>query len=206
VKRTSIAILGSLTATVAVVFGAGTTATVASAANCPPPPPALTPFNGFGDSASYVLANNGSFDSLSGKSKDSPWTLSGGAALVADGEPWNLSKSPTISALALPPGSSAVSACTTAPLITSVVRFFVKNTGSPTGHLHVEMLVNGGKDGVLDGGTITAGSSWGVTQQIVIPWAHPLKGAVQLQIRLTPVEPDASFVVDDVYIDPFRSR
>src|SRR3954451_20371588 len=94
---------------------------------------------------------------------------------------------------------AAVSGCTTAPMITSVVRFFVKNTGSASGHLHVEILVNGGKNGILDGGTITATSTWNATGQIVIPWAKPLKGAVQLQLRLTPVEPDASFTVDDVY-------
>jgi hypothetical protein len=199
-------LLAALSTVAAIAATLGTTASVASAANCPPPPTSSAAFSSFGDAASYVLANNGSFDPLAKGSKESPWALSGGASVVGENEPWNLGRGTTQSALALPAGSSAVSGCTTAPMITSVVRFFVKNTGSPNGHLHVEVIVNGGKNGILDGGTITAGSNWAPTSQIVLPWANPLKGAVQLQVRLTPVEPDASFTVDDVYIDPFCSR
>jgi hypothetical protein len=124
---------------------------------------------------------------------------------VADANPANLAHGTTNSALSLPAGSSALSGCTTAPLITSILRFAIKNTGNPNGHLHIEILVNGGKNGILDGGSVTASASWGLTQPILVPWPHPLKGAVQLQVRLTPVEPDASFIVDDVYIDPFCS-
>jgi hypothetical protein len=199
-------ILGSFSTVAVITAMLGTTATVASAATCPPPPAATIAFASFADTSSYVLANDGSFSPVGKDSKDSSWALSGGASIVADNDPWNLSGATTQSALALPAGSSAVSGCTTAPMISSVVRFFVKNTGSASGHLHVEILVNGGKNGILDGGTITAGSDWGVTDQIVLPWAKPLKGAVQLQVRLTPVEADASFEVDDVYIDPFCSK
>jgi len=199
-------IVGSSALLTAVVVAATATAPMAAAANCPPPPTASTAWSAYGDTNSYVLANDGTFDPVASSSKDSPWLLSGGASIMNDGDPVNLGHGSTKNALALPPGSAAVSACTTAPQITSIVRFFVKSTGNPTGHLHVEIVVNGGKNGVLDGGTITAGSSWAPTSPIILPWANPLKGAVQLQVRLTPVEPDASFEVDDVFIDPFCSR
>lgn len=202
-KRISLIVAGIAVAAVTAALGART---AAAGSSCPPPPASSAAFAQLGDSSSYVLANDGSFDPISGKSLSSPWTLAGGASIVSDQEPMNLGAGTTTSALALPAGSSATSACTTAPLITSVVRFFVRSTGSPTGHLHIEVLVNGGKNGVLDGGTITAGPGWAPTDPIVISWPHPLKGAVQLQVRLTPVEPDASFVVDDVFIDPFNSR
>jgi hypothetical protein len=199
-------IIGSGALLMAVAFAATATVPTALAANCPPPPTASTAFSAYGDLNSYVLANDGSFDPVASSSKNSPWSLSHGASIVADGNPVNLAQGSTNSALSLPAGSSALSGCTTAPQITSIVRFFVKNTGNPADHLHVEIVVNGGKNGVLDGGTITAGSTWAPTNPILLPWANPLKGAVQLQVRLTPVEADASFEVDDVFIDPFCSR
>jgi hypothetical protein len=199
-------ILGGCALLGAIAAAATIAIPTAAAATCPPPPTSSTVFASYGDGNDYVLANNGSFDSITGGSKDSPWALSGGASVVADGNPANLAHGASNNALALSSGSSALSGCTSAPMITSIVRFFVKSTGNPSGHLHVELLVNGGKNGVLDGGTITAGRSWAPTDAIDIPWAHPLKGAVQLQLRLTPVEPDASFEVDDVFIDPFCSR
>jgi len=198
-------ILGSGALLTAVAFAATATVPTALAATCPPPPSASTAFSAYGDPNSYVLANDGSFDPIANSSKDSPWSLSQGASTVADGNPANLAHGTTNSALSLPAGSSALSGCTTAPLITSILRFAIKNTGNPNGHLHIEILVNGGKNGILDGGSVTASASWGLTQPILVPWPHPLKGAVQLQVRLTPVEPDASFIVDDVYIDPFCS-
>lgn len=202
-KRRLPAVLGMLALAVPIL---GIETGVASAATCPPPPVSSGTFSSFGDSQGYVLANDGSFDPIAAGSKDSAWTLTGGASIVADNSPWNLSHGTTASALSLPAGSSAVSACTTAPMITSIVRFFVKNTGDPNGSLHVQIIVNGGKNGTLDGGTITATNSWAATSPIVLPWANPLKGAVQLQVELTPVGANASFEVDDVYIDPFLSR
>jgi hypothetical protein len=202
-KRSLLAMLGTLALAVPML---GIDASVASAAACPPPPVSSQAFSSFGDGQSYVLANDGTFDPIAHGSQSSPWTLSGGASIVADNDPWNLGHGATGSALSLPAGSSATSGCTTAPMITSIVRFFVKNTGDPNGQLHVQILVNGGKNGTLDGGIISAGSSWAATSSIVLFWANPLKGAVQLQIVLTPIGADASFEVDDVFIDPFLSR
>jgi hypothetical protein len=180
----------------------------AKAATCPPPPSLVNPFLPWQDSLDYVTVTNGSFEPIPTGSKDLPWAFSkNGASVVGDNEPWHVNGSSSdSSALLLQAGGQATSACTTAPNIASVVRFFVRNVGSDDGQLHVEILVNNGKNGILDGGTITAGASWEPSGVVYLPWAKPLKGAVDLRVRLTPVGTGAAFEVDDVYIDPCKSR
>lgn len=180
-------------------------APAALAATCPPPPSIVHPFLPWGDATDYVPVTDGSFES---SAKGSQWMLSGsGASIVSDNEPWHVNGSTSDShALSLQTGGQATSACTTAPNIASVVRFFVKNTGASDGELHVQLLVNGGKNGILDGGYLSAGSDWQPSEIVYLPWAHPLSGAVDLRVVLTPVGTGASFSVDDVYIDPCKSR
>ena len=191
-------------AAVALIFGS---APAALAAACPPPPSVVNPFLPWGDGLDYVPVTDGSFEPIAKGSKDRPWSLTGNAAIVSDNEPWYIDgDSSDNSALLLQEGDQATSACTTAPQIASTVRFFVQNVGSATGRLHVEILVNGGKNGVLDGGDISAGPTWQPSDVIVLPWAQPLKGAVDLRVRLTPEGAGAAFEVDDVYIDPCRGR
>ena len=174
--------------------------------NCPPPPLSLNAFAPWGDSRSYVPVNDGSFAVGGPAALDSPWTLSGGASVAQDNDPSNLGGPGGFGALSLPSGGTAVSQCTTAPMIKTTVRFFVENTGSPSGLLHVEVLVNGGKNGILDGGTISAGPTWAPSPAIDVPWPKPLNGRVNLQVRLTAEGDGASFEVDDVYLDPCVSR
>jgi hypothetical protein len=203
VRRSLFAVM-AVAATVAAVLGR---ASSALAATCPPPPTIVHPFLPWNDSIDYVRATNGSFEPIAKGSQDLPWSLSGGATIVSDNEPWHVTGSAGDShALSLPAGAQATSACTTAPNMAAVVRFFIKSTGASTGTLHVEIIVNGGKNGILDGGTISAGSTWQPTDIIYLPWAKPLGGAVDLRVRLIPVGAGASFEVDDVYIDPCVSR
>jgi hypothetical protein len=181
-----------------------TSAPAAFAASCPPPPSVVHPFAAWGDDQSYVPVSDGSFEPIPKGSLLQPWSLSKtGASIVSDNEPWYVDGNKSDDhALSIQSGGQATSACTTAPLMTSIVRFFVKNTGSSSGLLQVQLLVNGGKDGTLDGGYIVAGPTWQPAAILNVPWPHPLSGAVDLQVVLTPVGTGASFEVDDVYIDP----
>jgi hypothetical protein len=200
--RGKLACLGALGGVVAAAVLAGMVAApAASAAACPPPPSLEHPFKQWGDSNSYVLTTGGSFEQSS-----SNWSLSGGARIVEGNEPWYVNSASDHQALYLPAGASALSGCTTAPLIDSMVRFFANNVGSASGGIHVEIVVNGGKNGVLDGGVVSPSTGWAPTSQIDVPWAHPLKGAVQLQLRLTAVGTGAAFDVDDAYIDPMKNQ
>jgi hypothetical protein len=79
-------------------------------------------------------------------------------------------------------------------------RCFARNLG-PGGQLKVEVLVKGG---VYEAGTITTGSGWAPTAQLVSD-APVYSGAVTYQIRLTALGTGAAFRVDDVYVDPYKT-
>lgn len=168
------------------------------ATGCVAPPHVGQPFLPWGDTTSYVQAVGGSFEP--GKAA---WSLTGGAAPAAGNEPWYVAGPADHSSLSLPAGSSATSGATCSPQIEPVIRLAVRNVGSAAGRLHVEVLVNGGRGGVLDGGTVTAGAGWELTQPVVVPSPTVFHGAsAWLSVRLTPVGAGAAFVVDDVYVDP----
>lgn len=192
--RTALAVATAIAATAAAAIAPAH----AGAASCPPPPPNVHPFAPWGDANDYVLTSGGSFES-----SGTPWSLSGGAAVVADNDALGLAGSGS-HALSLPSGASATSFCTTAPQIAGVVRFTARNVGDAPGALHVELIVNGGKNGVYDGGIVSiASTSWDVSPIVAIPWKQ-MKGAVQLQVRLTSIGAGA-VVVDDVYLDPYQA-
>jgi hypothetical protein len=174
----------------------------ASAAACPPPPPPVKPFQPWNDANTYVLTSGGSFE----QGGPDGWSLSGGAKLVQGNEPWYVNSKSDKQSLYLPAGASATSGCTSAPMITTIVRFFANNVGSASGGLHVEVIVNDGKNGILDGGVIYPSAGWSPTSPVNVPWPHPLKGAVQLQLRLTAVGTGAAFDVDDAYLDPLKNH
>jgi len=180
---------------------ASAVATPAFAHGCPPTGAAGTPFAPWGDSTSYRPVRGGAFEPL-----QRDWSYSDGAAVVPGNEPWDVGGANDSNSLYLPAGSSATSGDTCGPFLYPVVRFFVDNVGSSTGLLHVEVIVNDGKDGVLDGGTISAPPGWSVGPQIALPKPAIHPGAVAYAVRLTPVGDGAAFEVDDVYIDPYQSR
>jgi hypothetical protein len=175
-------------------------ASPASAATCPPPPTLSTPFTSWGDSYDYALSPGAAFETgLSG------WSATGGAAIVAGNEPWYLRAKSDSHALYLPSGSSVTSSPICEPHLQPLLRLFVKNVGSSTGQLHVEMIVvQNGTTYLLDGGLVSAGASWSLTQRIASSWSGPLSGS--LQVRLTPVGTGAAFVVDDLYVDPYLCK
>lgn len=169
----------------------------AAAATCPPPPTAMKPFTPWGDANDYVLTTGGSFESGT-----PAWSLSGGARIVSGSASNALDPASDSRSLYLPAGSSATSACVTAPQIVGIVRFFVKSSGVAGGSLKVEVLVKGG---VYQAGEITAGSEW-EPSPMLLSNAPNYKGAVTYQVRLTPIGAGAAFTVDDVYFDPYCSR
>ena len=189
--------LGVATGLCVAAAAAGALATVpAAAASCPPPPTPLQPFVPWGDSGEYVLTTGGSFEPGTPS-----WTLSGSARTVSDNAPNQLDPKTDSHALFLPSGSSATSACVTAPQIQGIVRLFAKNTGSADAGLEVEIIVKG-KTYVA--GTITAGSAWAPTE--ILPSNAPhYKGAVTYQVRFTTVGSNAAFTLDDTYFDPYKS-
>jgi hypothetical protein len=170
-----------------------------AAPSCPATPSGAPVFQAWGDQADYVLAGGGSFEAGSPS-----WSLSGGAAVGAGSDPLGLAGNGS-QVLTLPAGASATSACLKAPHDRAIVRFALRGV-TPGAALHVEVIVKGGKDGVLDLGTVTPESSdWAVSDVLDADWPLSSNGAVQLQVRLTSVGA-GTVQVDDVFVDPYMSR
>ena len=112
-NRTLITIL-ALGALLAASAALGISASPARAAACPPPPPVFYPVTQWGDANKYVQVMGGSVEP-----DDASWSLSGGASIVSDNAPSRLDRSTDLHALYLPAGSSATSACVTAPRSTA---------------------------------------------------------------------------------------
>jgi hypothetical protein len=196
ISKTWAAGLSAVLSCLAAVTAGALTTLPAVAASCPPPPTPLQPFLPWGDDGTYVLTTGGSFEPGT-----AAWTLSGPAKIVSDNAPNQLDPKTDSQALFLPSGSSATSACVTAPQILGIVRFFAKNTGSDDADLKVEIIVKGK---TYLAGTITAGSTWAPTD--ILPSNAPhYKGAVTYQVRLTALGSNAAFTLDDIYFDPYKS-
>lgn len=153
------------------------------------------PFAPWGDPSSYELAPGGDFESSDYAS--SPWTLTGGARLVAGSEPYAATGTLGSSSLSLPAGSSAQSATTCVSAAYPTVRFFVGGTGSVA-----VSVVDGGL--TIPTGLVVAAGSWMPTPVLIT--ANPVLGLLsggtaQVSLELTGVT--GSPQVDDVFIDPW---
>ena len=84
------------------------------------------PFAAWGDQADYALAPGGDFESGA-----AGWTLTGGAAVTAGNQPFDIG-APGASSLALPQGSSALSGSMCVDETYTSFRLFARNTGRPT--------------------------------------------------------------------------
>jgi hypothetical protein len=166
----------------------------AADSGCPQAAASTTVFQAWSDATSYFLA--GSFEPGT-----PPWTLAGGAVVVAENEPWFLAGLGS-HALQLPPGAVATSSCEKAPHDRAVVRFFAHALGAG-GAVHVEVLVG---DQVADAGVVAVSQGgWAPVFQAAADWPTHSNGAVKLQVRLTSVGSD-TVEVDDVFVDPFVSK
>jgi hypothetical protein len=161
------------------------------------------PFAAWGDSSKYTLAPNGSFELGS-----TGWSFSGGARVVAQ----NNSLRPGVNSVYLPAGSTATSPAACVKLADPASRFFLRNTGSSSGQLKVEIQYKS-LLGLLPMratlGYVTADGAWQPSPKYGHLLANLLatlrlnRGlSASLQFRFTAVGAGSSFQVDDLFVDP----
>lgn len=160
-------------------------------------------FSPWGDQHSYVLAPNGGFEAGT-----QGWALSGGAAVVAGNESFNLNDPADSHSLSLPAGSSAVSSPICMSLDTPIFRMFARNDGSSTSRLRVEAVYPLlGLVRTKTVSSVAAGPAWAPTQQMsTVLTLSTIVGTLvpsSVQIRITPLDGEGSWKVDDLYVDPF---
>jgi hypothetical protein len=191
-------------AAVACLAACGLVAAPASAAATAPQPgcpvtPTTTPFAHWGDVSEYVLAPGGDFEE-----QGATWTLTGDASAVEDNEPFRVGAPTDHLALSLPARGSATTAQMCIGFEHRTLRLFAK-ASRPAGSLRVEVLYAGRARAI---GTIDATTAWApsdVLPTIANELAPAHGNAIDVAFRFTP-HGAADWTIDDVYVDPFRSR
>jgi hypothetical protein len=163
-------------------------------------------FSQFGDMSTYVPAPGGTFeDGAAG------WDLDN-ASLVDENESFFLNDSSDSKSLAIADGGSATSPAACVDRTYPTFRFMVRNTGSRLAVLKVDAiyrdLLDGGKIKLKTVGFTTAGRDWSPSfvQVLVLGQLAKAGDESQVQFRFTPVGVNASFQIDDIYIDPWARR
>jgi hypothetical protein len=165
------------------------------------------PFAGFGDRANYAKLPGGSFEA------NSPgWSLTGRAKIVSGNERWNVNAKSDSRSLSLPAGATATSPVMCVGLGEPTLRYFSKSSSllGLTGLMTVEVLTETSLGVVvavpLLPSLLTNAWSPGLLPTPIVANLLPLlsneKTAVAFRFRAVL----GSWGVDDVYVDPYRSR
>jgi hypothetical protein len=209
IRRARIALLTifAATALLAAIPGAANAGVlVASAPNCDNGSNSQ-PFAQWGDDNEYFMVPGGNFEGGLGG-----WDLNGASA-VPDQEPWQVADESDSSALKIPAGRSVVSPTMCVGIEHPSMRFFAHRSGGgllgAAGTLLVTARVETSLGLVVEVpvGTITTltnNAGWNRTPvQLVLASLLPLLPGehTPIQFRFTAVG-TASWVIDDVYVDP----
>ena len=163
------------------------------------------PFAAWDDNADYFMIKEGNL----GSDAIYDWDF-GGGELVAENNTNSLHPEEE-SSLSLSEGDSAESPTTCVTVDDPTMRFFVRNTGAETGTLSVDAvyLDENLEEQVYHLGTLTsedAGNEWAPSP--VLELAAPLvelleDGETPIALRFTADGEGSSWLVDDVYVDPY---
>ena len=165
------------------------------------PKPTTQPFAQWGDTTQYNLAPGGSFEGGAGS-----WSLSGGASLVSDNEPWKVAGASHTRSLRLPPGATATSPVICVGLEHPTLRFFAKNDRALLSTMTVEVIAETslGLKAAVPIGVLLPNGQWKPSPKILVianllpllPGEHT---PVQFRVRSVGV---GTWSVDDFYVDP----
>jgi hypothetical protein len=161
------------------------------------------PFVPWLDFASYVLVPGGSFSSQARS-----WKLAK-ADVVDENEPWNVHGDARPASLRVHAGGSATSPVMCVGLEHPTLRFFAKNIGSQAGPLNVDVLFDDawGQTQVLRIAGVVGHSNWGPTLPLpIVANLLPLlpDNRTLVAFRFSSPEPSSAWLIDDVYIDPYK--
>jgi hypothetical protein len=160
------------------------------------------PFTPWADYADYFLIRQG--DVGAGDN----WDLDG--ATIADENSDYTIYTASAASVSVASGQSATSPSVCVTIDRPTVRFFVKNTGAATGVLHVDVLYQDDygtlqttEIGLVSGSTPDV---WGPSP--IIPLTAPLAdglgdGSTPVQFRFRADSDGSSWLIDDVYVDPY---
>jgi len=162
-------------------------------------------FSRWNDSANYFLMPNGGFENGA-----TEWKLTGGASVVTGNETWKVRNSADNHSLRIPYGATAESRTICVSKGEDVIRLFVKNPGVRGSILHVEVIVRNPDNGAVaqtafDVNGDAAPLGWAPTMRLGIAQRWSSTGNQELTFVFSTRGTPATWQIDDVYVDPFRS-
>lgn len=193
---------GFATAALLAVPASATAAVSAPAPGCPDVP-VSQPFAPWDDTADYFLAPDGGLEG-----NGLGWRMEGAAQVVAGNEPFDVVAPSDRRSLRMAAGDSA----TTAPFCIGVehrtMRFFANAARSSS--MDVEVLYSdvAGKDRSLRIGRLAGAGRWAPTDvvpMVVNALAAARGNAMSVRLRFAP-HGQGAWSIDDVHVDPYRSR
>jgi hypothetical protein len=203
-RRTLIGVVATTVTTLAAAGSASAGVLVKSAQDCAEQ--ALSqPFTPWNDGMSYTLVPNGGVEAGA-----TGWRLSGGARVVSGNEPWRVNGGGDSASLRLPAGSSAVSPPLCVGVEHPTLRFFGRKNSGLLSTLAVSAVVKTslGLQVELPFGVLLAGNQWKPSPAYLYlgNLLNLLPGQyTDISFRFTPLL-GGDWQIDDVYVDPFRSR
>ena len=193
------------TALAATILGAG-----AGSARAFGPPVACTGrseapvFAAWSDTFKYFRVPNGGFESGA-----TDWSLTGGAGIVAGNEAYRVAGSTDVKSLRIPAGATAESRTICVSRGEDTIRLFVNNARVSGSILHVEAIVRGTNgqtaQTAFDVNGDAAPAGWAPTMRLGIPNLLGGSGTEELTLRFTTRGTAATWSVDDVFVDPYKS-
>ncbi len=161
-------------------------------------------FAAWGDTSNYFRVSNGGFES-----NTTDWALTGGAGVVSGNEPSHVGGATDARSLRIPTGASAESRALCVSRGEDTIRLFVNNAGVSGAILHVEAIVRSPTGQVaqtaFDVNGDAAPTGWAPTMRLGIPNLLGGAGTEELTLRFTTRGTAATWSVDDVYVDPYKS-
>ncbi len=169
--------------------------------------PTTTPFAPWGDKSSYFLMPAGGFEAGT-----TGWTLAGGPKVVPGNESSFVNAKTDTHSLEMPTAAAVVSPTVCVAMGENTIRMFVKNSGVAGSDLHIQAFVQNPLTGLVlstefDIKGVAGNTSWAPTGRLLIPnLLGGVLGTQNLTLVFTTTGKPATWNVDDVFVDPFKSR
>jgi len=166
--------------------------------------PVSQPFAQWGDLNHYTPVPGGSFEA-----RDVSWLLTGSATITSGNETYYVQSASDSQSLSLPSRSTATSPASCTSIYHPTLRFFLRNTGSPSSHLTVQALYPGLLGGIQTAtlGELTGSSSWQPSPELPLLVSNLLAtlslDQTAIAFRFAPADATGSWSIDDVYLDPY---
>ncbi|HRC08234.1 MAG TPA: hypothetical protein PLV41_08460, partial [Miltoncostaeales bacterium] len=161
-----------------------------------------TPFKAWNDTNRYFVAPNGSFEAGTAN-----WFLGGSASVVAENEPWKINGSLHARSMRLPSGASARVEKFCVNSDEDSIRFFFKRPSTVGAGLRVAIRVTSGVNVATNDYTVGGGTAgWGVSERIMLPDIRDASGQQWVEITFFPTNTAATWQIDDLMIDPWRTN